>query len=243
MVLLATLAWWLGEWQFGRLTDRKARNAQYAANIAAAPVPATELLAPGRPVPEKNEWRRIKATGSYLPDQSVLVRYQTRKSTSGVDVVLPFLLDSGETLLVDRGWLIAPNTASESPDLPPPPSGKVDIVGWVRADGTGSSTRVDKSGTRAVSSTRIGEFLNTELLGGWVQLVSENGDPAPELLPVELPDPGNGPHFFYGLQWWFFGVLAVGGYGYLAYDERRKRLAGADPPRQTSKRMRAERTR
>ncbi len=39
---------------------------------------------------------------------------------------------------------------------------------------------------------------------------------------AELPDLGNGPHFFYGLQWWFFGVLAVFGFFYLAYDERKK---------------------
>ena len=25
-------------------------------------------------------------------------------------------------------------------------------------------------------------------------------------MPVELPELDNGPHFFYGLQWWFFGA-------------------------------------
>jgi cytochrome oxidase assembly protein ShyY1 len=40
---------------------------------------------------------------------------------------------------------------------------------------------------------------------------------------TELPDLGEGPHFFYGLQWWFFGVLAVFGFGYLAWDERRQK--------------------
>ncbi|WP_246087087.1 hypothetical protein [Nocardioides humi] len=38
---------------------------------------------------------------------------------------------------------------------------------------------------------------------------------------MELPELGEGPHFFYGLQWWFFGVLAIGGFAYLAWDERR----------------------
>ena len=38
-------------------------------------------------------------------------------------------------------------------------------------------------------------------------------------MKAELPDLGNGPHFFYGLQWWFFGLLAVFGFFYLAYDE------------------------
>ena len=46
-------------------------------------------------------------------------------------------------------------------------------------------------------------------------------------MKAELPDLGNGPHFFYGLQWWFFGLLAVFGFFYLAYDEWTRR--GAQP--------------
>ena len=38
----------------------------------------------------------------------------------------------------------------------------------------------------------------------------------------------NGPHFFYGLQWWFFGLLALFGFGYLAWDEWRSQ--GRDEP-------------
>ena len=66
------------------------------------------------------------------------------------------------------------------------------------------------------------------MLTGFVDLASETPEPAEPLEPTELPDLGNGPHFFYGLQWWFFAVLAVCGFGYLAYDERRK-LRAAPP--------------
>ena len=52
-------------------------------------------------------------------------------------------------------------------------------------------------------------------------LKAEDPAPATALKPVELPELGQGPHFFYGLQWWFFGVLALGGFAYLAWDERR----------------------
>ena len=48
-------------------------------------------------------------------------------------------------------------------------------------------------------------------------------------MQTELPDLGNGPHFFYGLQWWFFGLLAVFGFGYLAWDERRRMRRGQAP--------------
>jgi hypothetical protein len=67
--------------------------------------------------------------------------------------------------------------------------------------------------------------------GGFVDVQRETPPPARTLAHAELPDLGNGPHFFYGLQWWFFGALAVFGFGYLAYDERRKlQRARSMPP-------------
>ena len=99
-------------------------------------------------------------------------------------------------------------------------------MGWARRNATGDSTRVTDgtdgvATTRAIASTKIAEALDLPLLKGFVILDTETPEPAKPLLAAELPDVGNGPHFFYGLQWWFFGLLAVGGFGYLAYDEWR----------------------
>ena len=106
--------------------------------------------------------------------------------------------------------------------MPPPPDGEVTVTGWVRADGTGDSTRVSDQSARAISSVAIGEALDREVYGGFVDLRSEDPEPEEALEPVELPELDNGPHFFYGLQWWFFGVLAIFGFCYLAYDERKR---------------------
>ena len=38
-----------------------------------------------------------------------------------------------------------------------------------------------------------------------------------------VPDLGGGPHFFYGLQWWFFGGLAVLGFVWFARLEAKDR--------------------
>ncbi len=59
------------------------------------------------------------------------------------------------------------------------------------------------------------------MLAGFVDLRSESPEAEQPLAPAELPELDNGPHFFYGLQWWFFGVLALFGFGYLVYDEAR----------------------
>lgn len=220
VALLVYLAWWLGQWQFHRLEERRERNATTVANEQAAPVPVDRVLAPGQPVAAQDEWRMVQASGRYDSAGTVVVRYQTRDGVAGVDVVVPLVTDSGTAVLVDRGWLRSENSAT-LPEVPPPPPGEVTIEGWVRADGTGSSTRVTDGSTRAISSVEIGATLDRPVYGGFVDLKSESPPAAQPLEPVELPDLGEGPHFFYGLQWWFFGALAVFGFFYLAYDEWR----------------------
>jgi cytochrome oxidase assembly protein ShyY1 len=117
--------------------------------------------------------------------------------------------------------MAADNEGASPADVPAPPTGEVTVEGWVRADATGDSTAVNGHSTRAISSAQIGPAIGRETYGGFVELASEDPSPETPLEPAELPDLGNGPHFFYGLQWWFFGLLAVFGFCYLAYDEWR----------------------
>jgi cytochrome oxidase assembly protein ShyY1 len=99
----------------------------------------------------------------------------------------------------------------------------VTVTGWVRRDATGGATDVSELSTRAVSSRAIGEVTPYTLYRGFVDLAHESPAPAEQLELTELPDDtSNGPHFFYGLQWWFFGALAVFGFCYLAWDELRQ---------------------
>jgi cytochrome oxidase assembly protein ShyY1 len=228
VALLAWATWLLGEWQFHRLAERKELNAIVSRNTSAPVAPVSEVLEPDRPVSASEEWRVVTATGTYAPDDTVIVRYRTRDGASGSDVVVPLVTDQGPALLVDRGWLATDNSVSEPVDAPAPPSGEVTVTGWVRVDATGDSTAVsataagDALSTRAISSDRIGDALDQEVYGGFLDLKSEEPAPETPLAKAELPELNNGPHFFYGLQWWFFGVLAISGFGYLAYDEWRK---------------------
>lgn len=221
IVIVGYGTWWLGEWQFGRLEDRKARNAVVVANEERDPVPVDQVLAPGQDVAESDEWRLVSAVGEYDAANTVVVRYRTRNSAPGVEVVVPLVTADGPAVLVDRGWFATDDPEITHTELPAPPAGEVTITGWVRADGTGDSTVVTDHSTRAIASGPIGEEIGREVFTGFVALKSEDPEPAEALKPVELPDLGQGPHFFYGLQWWFFGVLALGGFGYLAWDERR----------------------
>jgi cytochrome oxidase assembly protein ShyY1 len=226
VLVLAYGAYLLGQWQFARLQDREASNAQTRQNLRAEPVPVGEVLLPGRDASRRDEWRRVTATGRYQPGGTVVIRYQTRDGASGVDIVTPLRTDSGALLLVDRGWMPTDNVGADQVDAPAPPPGRVTVVGWVRSDATGESAAVDNRSARAISSTEIARTLDEPVYGGFVDLQRETPAATSPLVRAELPDLGNGPHFFYGLQWWFFGALAVFGFGYLAYDERRRQRAG-----------------
>ncbi len=222
VVALAYLAFRLGEWQFHRLQDREQSNAIIERNLAADPVPAQSVLAVDEPVSAQEEWRHVTVKGDYADEQTVVVRYQTRDGKSGVDVVTPLVTAEGPALLVNRGWMATGNVGSTRPEVPPAPAGEVTVSGWVRADATGDSTAVEDASTRAISSRAIGAALPFPVYGGFVELDEETPAPAQPLEKVEMPDLGNGPHFFYGIQWWFFAALALFGFLYLVWDERKK---------------------
>jgi cytochrome oxidase assembly protein ShyY1 len=137
-----------------------------------------------------------------------------------VDVVVPLVTASGTALLVDRGWVATTNQGLTDPSqVPAPPSGTVTITGSVRRNADGGSAQVVDGSARAISSTRIQPAIGIPVYGGFVDLTSETPAPATPLEPAGLPDLSNGPHFFYALQWWFFGLLALFGFGYLAWEE------------------------
>jgi cytochrome oxidase assembly protein ShyY1 len=223
VVALAFLAVRLGDWQFHRLDERRAANRLITHNLRDAPVPVTDVLAVGRGAHQQDEWRKVTATGTWDDEHTVVVRYRTRNEAAGVDVVTPLVTSSGDAVLVDRGWMAADNNGSTRPHLPRPTTGKVTVTGYVRVDATGGSTTVDNLSTRAISSSAIAKVVPDPLYGGFLLQVSQAPRATDGLGAPELPEIDDGPHFFYGLQWWFFGLLAVVGFGYLAYDEWRQR--------------------
>jgi cytochrome oxidase assembly protein ShyY1 len=236
VAVLAYGCWWLGGWQFDRLAEREADNARTERNLDLPPADVDAVLAVDTPVDPTDEWRRVRATGIYLDDKTVVVRYQTRDGGSGIDAVTPLrVAGDGALLLVNRGWLQTDNAGQTDVDVPAAPAGTVTVTGWVRADATGPSTSVSDASTRAVSSVAIGPTLDGPVYGGFVELASEQPEPAEPLERADLPDLGEGPHFFYGLQWWFFAALAIFGFGYLAWDERRKLRRGEDTSQATSR--------
>ncbi|MDQ3628606.1 MAG: SURF1 family protein [Actinomycetota bacterium] len=216
----------LGSWQFDRRAERLADNARIEANLATRPVPLGSLdLEGSERIGDELEWRSVTVAGRYDEQGQLIVRNQSRDAGPGVTVLTPLRAADGGSVLVERGWLSTAGGTSAIPDTGSPPAGPVRVTGWLRADSAaGDSATVPVDGTvRAVASEQVAQWLGYPLLPGHVALTQQDPDQDGALSGPERPDLGEGPHFFYGLQWWFFGLLAPVGYAWFAYAEAHPR--------------------
>ena len=235
----------LAPWQLGKNTSTSHRNDLITASVKADPVPAAGLLnsddgtAPAGTNPADTEWRRVIATGSYVPRSTVVERLQHLDDKPAYGVLAAFRLDDGRVVLVDRG-LIAAVEGTRLPAIAEPPAGPQRLEGRVRrsegaipgkdpmvGDGLRQVYSVDTTQISTVLGTRLTAFA-TGAGGGYLQL--DSGQPG-AFTPESLPQLDAGPYLSYGLQWIAFGVMAPLGLGYFVYAElrerRRDRAAGS----------------
>ena len=99
----------------------------------------------------------MTATGHYLPDRQVLARLRVIEGDPAFEVLVPFAVDGGPTVLVDRGY-VKPEQGSRVPPIAPAPAGTVTIIAQaarLRALAAGQGTvprRTERS--RCTRSTR-----------------------------------------------------------------------------------------
>lgn len=245
VIALAAVCTRLGFWQMHKLELRLDRNDVITKHFSTDPVDLVSALPGDTAVDKTNEWTRVTAVGTYDLSQQLTVKFTTRDGAPGVDVVTPLVLTSGDAVLVDRGWIETQNTVKR-PKVPAPPAGTVTIEGWLRQNNGagGAAVRPSEGQIRAISSDALDKVMPYDLVDGYVNLQGESPAPATSLAAEPKPELGQGPHFFYALQWWFFALLAVVGYIWFARAEAKERrnptridgFAGGDPkkPRQTN---------
>lgn len=207
---LAALCVRLGFWQWHRMEDKKADQAQIERYLAADAVPIGDVLSRGDGVSEDEEWVRVRATGTFDTSRQVTVKFSTREGKAGADVVTPLVLADGSAVLVNRGWMETENTNARPTNIPPPPVDTVTIEGWVRPDNAAGDNAVVPVGgqVRAIASRGLQRHVGHELLPGYLNLQEPRST---SLLPEPPPHVGHYLNFFYALQWWFFAGLALVG--------------------------------
>lgn len=211
----------LAPWQLNKYEDLKARNAQLVESSVAGPVPLDEVIRREGSLGD-SEWHLVTARGSYLPMEDVLLRMQSVDGELVYQALRAFRTDSGDSLLVNRGW-VRVGDDNAVPDFPSAPTGQLTIIARLRIPMDAPAQPIvlhDWNMVRNIAPPVIGDLLGTDLSPYYLQLAG--GQPG-SLEPMPVPSTESGPYLSYGLQWMAFGVLAPIGLGYFVWSEIRQR--------------------
>ena len=234
-VAFAIACAFLSDWQFSRNEERAAQLALIERNYDAEPVPLADVIPAGGELEPQDEWRPVRLTGEYVVDEQLLARNRPHGGTAAFEVLVPFRLDDGRVLLIDRGW-VPPGQDRPEPDaVPTPPDGEVTVIARLRpGEPLPASGRSAPDGqVPTINPALVAETVAPDVgvaleLSAYGVLVSE--DPAPASAPhaLESPSEDPGPHLSYAIQWILFAVMGFVFIGYVIRTERRHRREEAE---------------
>lgn len=115
MLLLCALFARLAVWQWDRAGYKQQLLAQYEAQGKRAPVPLDALLQ-DLTLERFPPYLRVSASGRYDSGHQILLQDMTHDEAVGYEVLTPFLMQGGVTVLVDRGW-VAADSKGAAPDV------------------------------------------------------------------------------------------------------------------------------
>ncbi len=225
----------LAPWQLGKHNRTSRENQQIEYSLNTPPVPLKTLLPQQDSSAPSAQWRQVTATGHYLADVQVLARLRVVNSDPAFEVLAPFVVDDGPTVLVDRGY-VRPEQGSHVPPIPRPPQDTVTITARLRdseptAQGKDPFSHDGVQQVYSINAEQIAGLTKVALAGSYLQLVDNQPG---GLGVIGVPHLDAGPFLSYGIQWISFGILAPIGLSYFAYSEiraRRKEKLAARPQR------------
>jgi cytochrome oxidase assembly protein ShyY1 len=214
----------LAPWQLGKNARTSRENQQIADSVNTAAVPLKTLLPQQDSSATNAQWRRVTATGHYLPDVEVLARLRVVEGDQAFEVLAPFVVDGGPTVLVDRGY-VRPEPGSHVPAIPRPPQEAVTLTARLRDSEplVKDKEPFSRDGVQqvySINTQQVSVLTKVPLAGSYLQLVE---DQPGGLGVIGVPHLDAGPFLSYGIQWISFGILAPIGLGYFAYSEIRIR--------------------
>ena len=220
----------LGDWQLDRLDQRRERNATTLSNENTPAQPATEVFT--RPIGDPDQWRNVRATGTFDADHQFVVRYRNNGDDAGYEIVTPLRIagDPGLTVLVDRGFVVLGSGQPIPSAAPAPPSGEVTVVGHVRRNeqGNDGAIRPEAGQIRLINSDALQSVLPYPVANGYLSAVTVDPPQSSGFRPILPPELGEGPHFWYAVQWFMFtGIGVLGIVVFIRADLRDRRLARA----------------
>lgn len=212
--LLATIAIMaagisLGQWQTRRALEKEAIAGKLAQRETAPPV---NLNADASNLDDA-EYRRVVATGEFLPDWPVYLDNRPHDGMAGFEILMPFrLTGSNLHVLVARGWVERnANDRLKLPDLITP-RGPIEIHGVVRRN-PGRLMQLGRSPDiqphAVLQNLQVRQFAQASKLNMLPMLIEQTSDTQDGLVrDWPQPSAGSERNRGYAFQWYALAATA-----------------------------------
>jgi surfeit locus 1 family protein len=221
----------LGVWQLDRLAQRKATNAIVRAQLEAPVLTVDDPRARVDPLAtDVLRYRRVTGTGVYDFEREVMVMARVHRGVPGVHVVTPLRITDDLAVLVERGWVPAPD--GKRPAIDPAETGDTVFVSGVFVPtGEGAAAQsADRGWPRYVTGldvTTLSAAYPYHLVPLVLRRTELPGTAPTGMRAIPLPPMTNGPHLSYAVQWFSFAAIALVGSFILFRRQHRGRVTAS----------------
>lgn len=180
---------------------------------------ATTLDGTGAGLEELALYSRVRVEGRYAPTRQFLLDNRTHAGSAGYEVLTPFTLTDGQTILVDRGWIPFGGFRDRLPDVDFAAGDILRVAGRLArlpspGLAAGRASPGETAGWPKLASFPVMDELEGALgvpLADRILLLDAG---EPHGFVREWRPPGMNPqrHYSYAIQWWIFAVIAAGLY-------------------------------
>ena len=219
----------LASWQIERRSEAVSKIERVASNYDLEKISLEEVSSLSGDSVVAYEWRKVELSGRYVADDTLLVRNRAIAGQPGFVQLVPFFLETGETVLVERGWIAADSDLNPSNTFLPAESLKT-IVARVRL---GETIPNRESPTGQLTSINLPEiekiFSFVVEKDFYLRMVTESPAESSYPQPISRPVLDEGNHLSYAVQWIIFALMGFFALFWAIRQEQEFRRMEKDP--------------
>lgn len=219
----------LASWQIERRSEAVSKIERVASNYDLEKLPFEEVSSLSGDTVVGYEWRQVELSGIYLVDDVLLVRNRAIAGQPGFVQLVPFLLETGEIVVVERGWIAADSDLNPSETFLPSDSLKT-LVARVRMGETVPNRDSPSGQLTSINLPEIRELINLDVEQGfYLRMVTESPSEISYPQPLSRPVLDEGNHLSYAVQWVIFAVMGFFALFWAIRQEQEFRRMEKDP--------------